>query len=604
MKIGIRGRLLLLTFGISIPLGLIGILALNRVWSVGRGQLEDSVQQQAELAAIAFERWVDAQRQPLITIAAVAADKRLTLSETNLQYAVSTRPYWIALDVVDSDGNVFLTGPPDREPAPAALTKHLLRQSSSRESWVLVTDRTRDESRPIFAIAVPVKSGGAVITRIDGAAINELFKDIQLPSASIIAVFDDKGELLYRKQSSSKPIATEVSSHPLFGALGEHRSTVVELQSPYDDVWRVYGLSRAGTTGFVVSVGVPSAALYEPMRQQLNTYLLFSFIALVCAIVVAILIQRGIVRPIDRLRRVAIAVGEGDLSARAPIDNRTEIGDLASAFNLMASRVEDREQRLAELDRLKSEFVSSVSHELRTPLTTIKTLTYVLQHTNPSESERQEYLQTIEAECNRQIELVTNILDLSRIESGAYKTKLGPVDAREAVLASVKIVRPAVELRGHHLETSLPSKPAIILADMNVLVRVLCTLIENAVKYTPDFGRIEIGLEPHGEEIAIYVKDNGCGISTDEMPHIFERFYRGDMTAGPASGEPTTDQSEPGVGLGLYLVRGFVEQLHGRISVASELLLGSTFTVYLKKWPIVGEDQGEEAWNGEKVVGG
>ena len=172
------------------------------------------------------------------------------------------------------------------------------------------------------------------------------------------------------------------------------------------------------------------------------------------------------------------------------------------------------------------------------------------------------------------------------------------------MLASVKIVRPAVELRGHHLETSLPSKPAIILADMNVLVRVLCTLIENAVKYTPDFGRIEIGLEPHGEEIAIYVKDNGCGISIDEMPHIFERFYRGDMTAGPASGEPTTDQSEPGVGLGLYLVRGFVEQLHGRISVASELSLGSTFTVYLKKWPIVGEDQGEEVWNGEKVVGG
>jgi signal transduction histidine kinase len=572
MKVGIRGRILLLAIGIGIPLAVVGVLALRQMRNISRLQLEDSVSQQSELAAIAFERWVDAQRQPLITIAAVAADRKAYPFDNNLQYVVKTRPYWIDLRIVDSSGTTLLAQPPAPEPPPA-LVQYLLTESRARNSWVLVSDRTSDESRPIFAIAVPVTSGGAVIARIDGTAITDLFRDIQLPQGAVIGIFDSQGRRIYRQQTSQISIDSEPNSSPLFSALGDRRVAAVELESPYDQVWRVYGLARAGATGFVVSVGVPSATLYEPMRRQFNRYVFFSLLALGCAVLAAYFIQRSIVRPVDRLRSVAQALGYGDLKARAPVDAPREMGELGTAFNMMAEQIREREERLSELDRLKSEFVGSVSHELRTPLTTIKTLTHVLQRTHPSEAERSEYLDTIGAECDRQIDLVNNLLDLTRIESGAYKVDVGSVDLTEILNACAGLEKHAAEARQQTLLTKTPDKPILAVGNKSALRRAICMLVDNAIKYTPENGRITLGITNGSDEAGIFIKDNGVGISEQDLPRIFERFYR-------ASGE-SVDQT--GVGLGLYLVRGLVEQIGGRIIVDSQVNRGSIFTIYLPK---------------------
>jgi signal transduction histidine kinase len=608
MKIGIRGRLLLLTFGIAIPLAVIGILALNRMWNLGRAQLDDSVKQQAELAALAFDRWVDSQRQPLITIAAVAGQQKLNASDTNIQFVVSTRPYWLGIDVVDASGKMLLSEPREHEPPPIALVEYLLRETARKDSWVLVTDRTQDASRPIFAIAAPIQTGGAVIARIDGAVINELFRDIELPGSGIIAVFDGRGELLYRKQTATTRVTPEVTSSPLFSALGNQRVTVVELQSPYDRITRVYGLCRAGTTDFVISVGIPSATLYEPMGRQLNRYVVLSLGALGVAVLAAIFLQRNIVRPIHRLQHAAISLGKGDLGARAPIDSAREIGELGAAFNLMATQIKEREERLTELDRLKSDFVSSVSHELRTPLTTIKTLTHVLQRANPSPAEQREYLDTIAAECDRQIDLVANLLDLSRIESGGYEVELEPVKPDEVVLSCAKLQELSAKARGQTIVTKLPKDPLVVLANKTVLRRILCTLVENSIKYTPDQGEIILGVMSAGREVALYVKDNGSGIRKKDLPHVFERFYRGG--AAPTAAEHQDSEvgnpsDQPGVGLGLYLAQGLVTQLRGRMTVESEVGRGSTFTLYLPVWSgDENEKREEERRHVETVIGG
>lgn len=555
MRVGIRGRILLLALGIGIPLALVGVFALGRMWTVGRSQLDDSVKQQSELAAIAFERWVDAQRQPLITIAAVAAARKGSLPfDDNLQYVVKTRPYWIDLRIVDTAGKTQLVQPANVEPPPSALTDYLLAETRSRKSWVLVTDRTHDESKPIFALAVPIEGGGAVIARVDGTAITGLFSDIQLPERAVIGIFDSQRRRLYRKQTSGTSFDSDLNSSPLFSALGGRRVTVVELESPYDQVLRVYGVARAGATDFVVSVGVPSASLYEPMRRQLTRYLFFSLLALGCAVFAAILLQRNIVRPVHRLRTAAMALGDGDLTARAPINSAGEIGELGAAFNLMAMQIKEREERLTELDRLKSEFVSSVSHELRTPLTTIKTLTHVLQRTRPSDEERGEYLETIAAECDRQSDLVTNLLDLSRIESGAYKLELGQIDAVEIVSTCARLEKHVADTHRQILRAELPETSVGVVANRATLRRILCTLIENAIKYTPDFGEITLAVLGAGNEIGICIKDNGCGISKEDLPHIFERFFQGRMSP-PAPGQEFLEETsggreQPGVGLG------------------------------------------------------
>jgi signal transduction histidine kinase len=257
----------------------------------------------------------------------------------------------------------------------------------------------------------------------------------------------------------------------------------------------------------------------------------------------------------------------------------------------MAGQIAEREERLKELDRLKSEFVSSVSHELRTPLTTIKTLTHVLQRDDPTEAERQEYLETIAAECDRQIDLVLNLLDLSRIESGAYKVSLSRVNVASVINTCLLTERHATEVRGQTLTSDLPDALPDALADPAALRRVLCSLIENAIKYTPDGGQITVRASRADDHVAISVVDNGCGINRQDMSHVFEKFYRGRPAAdnGASNASPEEFAETPGVGLGLYLARTIVEHLGGRITVENNAEGGATFTIYLPAW--LGEEE-------------
>lgn len=601
---GIRGRLLLLAVGVAVPLALVGAAGLRGMWTASRLQLDDSIQQQAELAAVAFERWVDAQRQPLNTIAAIieaqGSHTSATLAES-MRFSVTTRPHWIDLQVLGADGENLITQPSGRDPLPSALADYLLAETSRRGSWTVATDRTLDDARPIFAVAVPVKGGGAVVARVNGVAMGELFQDVNLSRRSVIGVFDSEGRVLYRRQTSETPVDTNVSGSPLLNALGEERqkalggqrAAVVEIESPYDGVRRVYGVARAGLTDCVVIVGIPSDALYEPARRQFTRYLYFGILGLSFAVVAALILARTIVRPVGRLRDAAQSLGAGDLTARAPIGGGREMTELGTAFNQMAGQIKDREERLKELDRLKSEFVSSVSHELRTPLTTIKTLTRLLQRGGQTDEERSEYLETIAAECDRQIDLVLNLLDLSRIEAGAFKVTRSRVEVEEIILACIRIEKHAAESRGLSLEAeSIHRDMPPILTDSGALRRVLCSLIENAIKYTPEGGHITVETHRQGEEeVAITISDTGCGILPEDVPHVFEKFYRGRPSAASLV-EPAAYNEASGVGLGLYLAHSIVEQLNGRIAVENRAPRGTVFTIYLPVWS--GDDEGQE----------
>ena len=317
---GIRGRLLLLTVGVAVPLALVGVVALRGTWDASRRQLDDSIRQQAELAAVAFERWADAQRQPLTTLSAMIEERGREVPPAfadNLRFIVATRPHWIDLHTFGPAGEVLAAHPAGREPPPAALIEHLLSETRRRNDWMVVTDRTTSEERPVFAFAAPARGGGAVVARVDGAAVSEIFRDIRLPERAVIAIFDAENRLLYRRPATEAAVDPTADSSPLFAAFGEQRVGVVEVESPYDGIHRVYGLARAGATDCVAVVGVPSAVLYEPARRQQNRYLLFSLLALGCAVVAALFVERGLVRPVMRLREAARPRGGRPRGARA-----------------------------------------------------------------------------------------------------------------------------------------------------------------------------------------------------------------------------------------------------------------------------------------------
>ena len=276
--------------------------------------------------------------------------------------------------------------------------------------------------------------------------------------------------------------------------------------------------------------------------------------------------------------------------------------------------------------RAKDEFLQMVSHEFRTPLTTIKTLTRVLQHDGKSEAERQKYLETIAAECDRQIDLILNLLDVSRFDEGDVDLKHEPLDINRVLDSCDKIERPAADSRRQTFTVEREENLPPISGDEKAMRRALCTIIENAVKYTPEGGMItvtarrvehlktgkndveadkkiieeqfgdlpkqmnfSVGRERTGEEIAVIVCDTGRGILPEDIPRIFQKFYRGAKPLADSSTDGTPDDAAgkaetPGVGLGLYLAKRLITALGGRITVNSEVGRGSCFSIFLPVW--------------------
>jgi len=576
---------LLLAAGIAVPLVVVGTLDLRNMWWLSRSQLNDSVKQQVDLASVALERWLDDQKKALDAIAALAGDKdtRTPAIRENLENVLQTRPFWLDLRITNAAGTTLMSQSTHREVLPNALADYLVSEMRKRNSWTVVTDRTIDEARPIVVIAVPTQTAGAVIARIDGAAINRLFDSIEPSPQAVISVIDANGRVLYRRRGSEAPSEVDVSWPPLSSVLTNERTNVVELTSPIDGIKRVYGIAHVRETGLIAMIGIPSSTLYEPARRRLIRYAVTGLIALLLAIGAALVIERSIVQPIRRLRATSQRLGGGDLTARAPHLGGGEIGDLGTAFNTMATQIAEREERLKQLDRLKSEFVSNVSHELKTPLTTIKLLAHVLQQTDLTEEEKIDYAKTIAIECDRQIDFVGNLLDLSRIESGAFKLRNTAVDVCELIHSCVEVERHRAESLGLTLTTDVPVRIASASGDFEALRRVIRGLLDNAIKYTPAGGVITVAAYEIDDRLAIRVSDTGKGIPAADLPHIFEKFYRAEA------------ETASGVGLGLYLAQHIVSQVDGELTVESEPGRGTMFTLFLPRWiDDTVNEQGEE----------
>jgi signal transduction histidine kinase len=604
VRLTIRAKLLWLTLGLIIPLVLVGLFNLWGFWQISRKQLDESIVQQARLAARAFEQRLMAHRQTLETMSMLAerVDNTFTLQDY-LDSIVKTRPNWLDVQIINRDGNVVLAQRNKPRNLNADSIKTLKDEAERENTLVVSTEQSADQQLNLLSLALPIARGNFVVARIDGSSASQVFERLDLPEDNIIAVFDRNNRLLYRSRVSPEHMSLDVRETPLFTALNEKREGTIEIESPYDGIRRVYGLARVESTNSTIAVAVPSARLYEPARWQFLRQMLFSLPIAALAILAAFLISRSIARPLRLLARSARAFGAGDLTARAEVVQSGSIRELGLTFNQMAEEIARREEELKTLDRMKSEFVSNVSHELRTPLTTIKTFAKVLQSNKISPSEREDYLKTITDECDRQIDFVQTLLDLSRIESGAYKISLAPTDTVKILWETIQARQPAAISR----KLNLKFKPSggmmpSAFTDAGALRQIVSSLIENAVKYTPEGGEVVVAAREKDGRIVIEVADNGCGIRAEDLPHIFEKFYRGrpleTEDSSDAYSDEFSDESEcgdvnetSGIGLGLYLVHSLVDQIGGEITAESpfdDKGRGAKFIVCL---PVFNENQ-------------
>jgi signal transduction histidine kinase len=305
------------------------------------------------------------------------------------------------------------------------------------------------------------------------------------------------------------------------------------------------------------------------------------------AIIVAAALTLWFTIPLRRLTEASRGLAEGDLSRRVEAPHvragSLELADLSTQFNAMADRLQESVE-IIRRDRDRSrDFLADVSHELRTPIAALRTFNELLKDPATDPTAQAEFLDSSGQQIERLDWLAQNLLELSKLDSGLVLLDLRPDDLRAAVESAVEQSEAAARRRGVELQLHVPDHPLRIRHDPLRIGQVVANLVGNAVKFTPRDGHVSVTVKPWRTGARIEVSDTGVGIDATELPHVFERFYRGSQ-ANEARGS--------GSGLGLAIVRSIVDMHHGTVTVSSRLGVGTTFVVTLPRDPRAGEEPG------------
>ncbi len=260
-----------------------------------------------------------------------------------------------------------------------------------------------------------------------------------------------------------------------------------------------------------------------------------------------------LVRPLRQMAAATRAFGEGDFSVRVPVEGKDEVAELATALNSMAVS-------LSSVEGMRRSFVANVSHELKTPMTTIAGfIDGILDGTIPGEK-RDYYLKIVSDEVKRLSRLVKSMLDLSRIDNGQLKLTPVQFDLTEVACNTLLSFEQRIESKKITIIDLEDCQREEVSADYDLIGQVVYNLLDNAVKFTNEGGSISLRVYREPGRVVCAVRNSGMGIAAQEMPHIFERFYKSDQSRG---------LDKNGVGLGLYIVKTVINLHHGEIKVRS-----------------------------------
>ena len=303
-----------------------------------------------------------------------------------------------------------------------------------------------------------------------------------------------------------------------------------------------------------------------PLRNVLSVIFFWVLAAVAFTLITSLSIQRRYQRPIEEFSEAARKVAAGDFSVYlAPkhrADKTTHLDVLFMDFNKMV-------EELGSIETLKTDFFSNVSHEIKTPLSVIQNNAELLQHKQLTEQQRRECTAAILQSTRRLSSLITNMLKLNKLEKQVIQPLPEVYDVCNQLCLCALQFESVWEQKQIDFEANLEDR-VMIRADAGLLELVWTNLLSNALKFTPEGGRVTLSQTSDAEELTVTVSDTGCGMDRDTMQKIFEKFYQGD-----------TSHATEGNGLGLALVQRVLELSGGTISVASVPGKGSTFTVRL-----------------------
>jgi signal transduction histidine kinase len=297
--------------------------------------------------------------------------------------------------------------------------------------------------------------------------------------------------------------------------------------------------------------------------------ILFSIlIGMLIAFGLSFLTNASLVKPLVKMRNTAEQMAKGNYHQKLEVNSTDELGNLAASFNTLSEEVQKKITVITE-------FVANVSHEIKTPITAIGgAVETLLSGAIHNEKEAKEFLEIALNHTNRLNNIVDDLLALSKIETKEIKIDFVPVNLKNLINNVVKLLGDSIHLKNQLLNIDIPVDIPKIPADEKKLEQVFFNLLDNAIKFTPENGKISVRVENLQDTVRIDISDTGIGIPDEHINRIFERFYRVDAARSREMG---------GTGLGLAIVKHIIQLHNGRITVESRPGKGSSFSVFLPK---------------------
>jgi signal transduction histidine kinase/ActR/RegA family two-component response regulator len=444
-----------------------------------------------------------------------------------------------------------------------------------------------DSRRPTIGVGIPIVRDGATAyvleMSVDRDAVLRLLLDQHPPHEAVVSLLDRNGLIVARTADSARVVGLRLTSDLAMQAASADDGTGVGETLEGLPVYHAF--TRSKLTGWTTSLAVPRATASASMHYSIMLLAGGGAAVVLLGLGAAFVVGKRIAIPISRLAGAAATMARGDrVELRASAVR--EVADLQSALLSAADAVRagqaEREGRLVaeakgveaeEANRAKDEFLATLSHELRTPINAVYGWGHMLRSGQLNEAAKERALDAIIRNAHAQVQLIDDLLDVSRIITGTMRLDVRTVDLTTVVEAAVDSVRPAANAKDMRLQLVLDPRTGPIAGDPDRLQQVVWNLLTNSVKFTPKGGTVQIHLQRVNSHIEIVVSDTGQGIAPELLPVVFNRFWQA---------ERSTTRAHGGLGLGLALVRHLVEAHGGTVTAHSEGDgTGATFVVKL-----------------------
>jgi len=292
------------------------------------------------------------------------------------------------------------------------------------------------------------------------------------------------------------------------------------------------------------------------------------------AMVLGYFLSNTVTERIDLLKGAAEKLAQGDLKTRVPVNGRDEVAALANTFNQMAEQLQMADQKQRELESLRRDLIAWVSHDLQTPLTSMRAILEALSDGVVEEPETvKRYLNTAQRDVRSLSLLIDDLFQMAQLDAGGFPLHQAEASLSDLISDTLESFTELAKQGEITLEGNVDSDVDPVRMDTQAIGRVLNNLIGNALRHTPPMGRVSVWVQRTGQDVEVTVSDTGEGIRAEDLPHVFERFYRGEKSRNRGTG---------GAGLGLAIARGIVQAHGGDIRVDSETGKGTQFTFYIQ----------------------